>query len=184
MTNGLSLLIARKERSGGTAHIVWRAARLEGFAAAFREEEHGGCRYQERGGEERKEQRGSTECDQRRHNERRRDGGDTADAGGGTGSGSAKVGREDFRAQGVEGAPRAEVEEGEHATCEDNEYLGVRHAVASCRQCGAEQEGCQGCASAPLFDEVGGDRVAGQLGEGHDEREREGLHEAEALGVQ
>lgn len=55
MTNGLSLLIARKERSGGTAHIVWRAARLEGFTAAFREEEHGGCRYQERGGEERKE---------------------------------------------------------------------------------------------------------------------------------
>lgn len=55
MTNGLSLLIARKERSGGTAHIVWRAARLEGFAAAFRQQEHGGCRYQERGGEERKE---------------------------------------------------------------------------------------------------------------------------------
>lgn len=55
MTNELPPLTARKERSGGTAHIVWRAARLEGFAAAFREEEHGGCRYQERGGEERKE---------------------------------------------------------------------------------------------------------------------------------
>ena len=55
MTNELSLLVAQKERSEGTAHIVWCAARLEGFAAAFREEEHGGCRYQERGGEERKE---------------------------------------------------------------------------------------------------------------------------------
>ena len=71
------------------------------------------------------------------------------------------MGREDFRAQGVEGTPRTQVEEGEHASGEDDEYLGVRHAVASRRQRGAKQEGRQGCASAPLFDEVGGDRVAG-----------------------
>ena len=51
---------------------------------------------------------------------------------------------------GREGTPRAEVEEGEQASGEDNEYLGVCHAVASRCEGGAEQEGRQGCSSAPL----------------------------------
>ena len=138
-----------------------REPRLERLAAAFRQEEHRGCGGQEGQSEEREQQRGAAEGHERGHDERCRNRGQASNTGRSTGAGAAQVSREDFRAQGVERTPGTQVEEGEQATGDDDEHVGVRQAVSRRGQRGSNQEGGQGSAAAPLLDEVGGHGVTG-----------------------
>ncbi len=91
--------------------------------------------------------------------------------GGGTGSVPRRVGKSPGSGRRGAHPTRREVEEGEHASGEDDEY---RHTVP-CSLRGRSRAGMRRwLRGGPTLNEVGGNRVPGNWSEGHD-GEREGL---------
>ena len=122
--------------------------------------------------------------DQWRHNKRCHDGGDAAKTRRGARPAPAQRGGVELGTNGIQGTPGTEVEEGQQAPGDDDEYLGACGSIEPGGYGGADQEYGEGNPPAPDLNEPGGGGIARQLCQGNDEGEAEGFYEREAIGNQ
>src|SRR5699024_338492 len=85
---------------------------------------------------------------------------------------------------GVERAPRVEVEKGQEAAGDNDGYFGLGHAKGAGGYGGADEEDGEGDAAAPYFNQPGGSGVARQLRERNDKGKAKRAHQGKTIGDQ
>lgn len=86
--------------------------------------------------------------------------GDAPEACSSAGAASANLSGVELWSDGVERAPRAEVEKGQEAAGDNDGYFGLGHAKGAGGYGGADEEDGEGDAAAPYFNQPGGSGVA------------------------